>query len=146
MVFILLEAVSDRFNFTVMNNSDRIRVMLVDDNEMVRLSMAVFLETCDDVELVAEAGDGQIAIELSGKVQPDVILMDLVMPGVDGVTATRIIHQQQPETRIIVLSSSVEPSLIDGALEAGAVGYLHKSAKIDDLLEAILDDSDERIA
>ena len=130
----------------VMENSDRIRVMLVDDNEMVRMSMAVFLETCDEVELVAEAGDGQKAIELSGKVQPDVILMDLVMPGMDGVTATRVIHQRQPETRIVVLSSSVEPSLIDSALEAGAAGYLHKSAKIDELLEAILDDSDVRIA
>jgi NarL family two-component system response regulator LiaR len=126
-----------------MNNSDRIRVMLVDDNEMVRMSIAVFLETCDDVELVAEAGDGQKAIELSAQTCPDVILMDLVMPGMDGVAATRIIHQRQPTTRIVVLSSSVEPSLIDGALEAGAVGYLHKSAKVDDLLNVIRPESEE---
>lgn len=105
--------------------------------------MAVFLETCDDVELVAEAGDGQTAIELSAKTRPDVILMDLVMPGTDGVTATRVIHQRQPATRIVVLSSSVEPALIDGALEAGAVGYLHKSAKIDDLLNVIHAESEK---
>jgi NarL family two-component system response regulator LiaR len=120
-----------------MTESIPIRVMIVDDHDMVRSGLNVFLEAFDDLELVGEAADGQEAIRLCAKVQPDVVLMDLVMPEMDGVTATRAIRQAYPDVQVIALTSFSEQDLVQGALQAGAIGYLLKNASIDELAAAI---------
>ena len=117
--------------------SPTIRVMLVDDHTMVRRGLATFLKAFDDLELVGEAEDGQAAIKLCGKLHPDVILMDMMMPDMDGVTATRKIREQFPKVQVIVLTSFKEEELVKNALEAGAIGYLLKDVSADDLVKAI---------
>jgi NarL family two-component system response regulator LiaR len=114
-----------------------IRVMLVDDHTMVRKGLAIFLKVFDDFQLVGEAENGAEAIKLCGEAQPDVILMDMVMPDMDGATATRIIRQQFPQVQVIVLTSFKEGELIKNALEAGAIGYLLKDVSADELARAI---------
>jgi two-component system, NarL family, response regulator LiaR len=114
-----------------------IRVMLVDDHEIVLRGLGVFLKTQDDMELVAEAGDGESALEKVGEAQPDVILMDLIMPGIGGVEAIRRIHQAYPDVRIIALTSSVESESVTAALQAGATSYLQKNISSDHLTLAI---------
>ena len=101
--------------------SQLIRVMLVDDHAMVRRGLAGFLKVSGDLQLVGEANNGQAAIQLCDEILPDIVLMDMVMPGMDGVTATRIICQKYPQIRVIVLSSFKEGDLIMNALEAGAI-------------------------
>ena len=120
-----------------MTPSQPIRVMLVDDHTMVRRGLATFLEVFDDLELAGEASNGDEAIEQCKRLMPDVVLMDLVMPGVDGVTATRIIRQRFPEVQVIALTSFREQELIQNALEAGAIGYLLKDVTADELAQAI---------
>ena len=117
--------------------SPPIRVMVVDDHTMVRRGLAIFLKVYDDLELVGEAENGEEAIQLCAKVVPDVILMDIVMPVMDGSTAIRIIRQQYPQAQVIALTSFVEGKLINNALEAGAIGYLLKNVLADDLARAI---------
>jgi NarL family two-component system response regulator LiaR len=114
-----------------------IRVMLVDDHTMVRRGLATFLMVFDDLKLVGEAENGAEAIRRCAEVQPDVILMDMVMPEMDGVTATRAIRQQFPKVQIIALTSFKEGDLVKNALEAGAIGYLLKDVTVDDLAWAI---------
>ena len=114
-----------------------IRVMLVDDHTMVRWGLATFLLVFDDFILVGEAESGRTAVDLCAKVLPDVVLMDMAMPDMDGVTATRLIHQQFPQVRIIALTSFKEGKLIRDALEAGAIGYLLKDVSADELAQAI---------
>jgi len=111
--------------------------MLVDDHTMVRRGLAIFLKVYDDLELVGEAENGEDAIQLCAKVLPDVILMDIVMPVMDGSTAIRIIRQQFPQVQVIALTSFIEGQLINNALEAGAIGYLLKNVLADDLARAI---------
>ncbi|MDO9299952.1 MAG: response regulator transcription factor, partial [Anaerolineales bacterium] len=106
--------------------SQPIRVMLVDDHAMVRKGLATFLKVFDDLELAGEADSGAAAIQLCAKVLPDVILMDMVMPEMDGATATRAIRQQFPHVQVIALTSFKEGDLIKNALEAGAIAYLLK--------------------
>jgi NarL family two-component system response regulator LiaR len=120
-----------------MISSQPIRVMLVDDHTMVRRGLATFLEVFDDLELAGEAADGEEAIELCGRLLPDVVLMDLAMPEMDGVTATRVIRQRFPEVQVIALTSFKEAELIQNALQAGAIGYLLKDVTADELDEAI---------
>lgn len=115
----------------------RTRVVVVDDYDMVRSGLAVLLEAFDDLELVGEAADGAEAIRLCAEVQPDVVLMDLVMPHMDGVAATRTIRQAHPEIQVIALTSFLDGDLVRGALKAGAVGYLLKNASIDEVADAI---------
>ncbi len=91
-----------------------IRVMLVDDHAVVRSGLATFLLTCDNMELVGEASSGEQALTLCGRARPDVILMDLVMPGMDGATATRLIREKYPEIQVIVLTSFKEQNLVKG--------------------------------
>ena len=114
-----------------------IRVMLVDDHTMVRRGLATFLKAFDDLQLAGEAESGQAAIQLCAKLLPDVILMDMVMPDMDGATTTRAIRQQFPQVQIIALTSFKEGELIKNALEAGAIGYLLKDVSADDLVRAI---------
>jgi NarL family two-component system response regulator LiaR len=120
-----------------MSEPGPIRVMVVDDHAMVRTGLATFLQVSDDLDLVGQATNGQEAVELCEQFQPDVILMDLVMPEIDGVTATRIIRERWPQVQIIALTSFQEKELVQDALEAGAISYLLKNVSIDDLTEAV---------
>ena len=118
-------------------SSKPIRVMLVDDHAMVRRGLATFLKAFDDLELAGEAETGQAAIQLCAKLLPDVILMDMVMPDMDGATATRTLRQQFPDVQVIALTSFKEEKLVKSALEAGAIGYLLKDVSADELVRAI---------
>ncbi len=114
-----------------------IRVMLVDDHAVVRSGLSAFLLVFDDLELVAEASSGEEALHLCEKLEPDVVLMDLVMPGMDGAMATRLIRQRRPQTQVVALTSFKEQELVQGVLEAGAIGYLLKNVSADELADAI---------
>lgn len=104
---------------------------------MVRRGLATILQVFDDMELVGEADDGDAAIHLCARLLPDVILMDLIMPDVDGVTATRAIHQRFPTVQVLALTSFKEDGLVQNALQAGAIGYLLKDISADELIQAI---------
>jgi NarL family two-component system response regulator LiaR len=114
-----------------------IRVMLVDDHAVVRSGLGAFLMVFDDLELVGEADSGEEAVRLCVECQPDVVLMDLVMPGMDGAGATRAIRERCPGIQVIALTSYKEKELVQGALEAGAIGYLLKNVSADELADAI---------
>ena len=120
-----------------MTDSSTIRVMIVDDHDMVRRGLAAFLRAKPDLELVGEADDGQQALDVCEQVEPDVILMDLVMPEMDGTTATRAIRERWPQVQVIALTSFQEKKLVQEALRAGAISYLLKNVSVDDLAEAI---------
>ena len=116
---------------------DRIRVMSVDDHEMVRRGMKFLFQAFDDIEVVGTASSGEEALRLCGELQPDVILMDMVMPGLDGPDVTQAIRQQYPQVQILALTSFFEEDLVRRAMQAGAIGYLLKGASIDQLAEGI---------
>jgi len=120
-----------------MTESNPIRVMLVDDHAVVRSGLGAFMLAFDDLELVGEADSGEKAIGLCGQLQPDVVLMDLVMPGMDGAAATRVIREHWPQIQVIALTSFKEKGLVQEALEAGAIGYLLKNITADELADAI---------
>jgi NarL family two-component system response regulator LiaR len=111
--------------------------MLVDDHTMVRRGLATFLKVFDDLQLAGEAENGAAAIQLCGEILPDVVLMDMAMPDMDGATATRAIRQGFPQVQVIMLTSFKEGEMIKNALEAGAIGYLLKDVSADDLVRAI---------
>ncbi|MCS6828833.1 MAG: response regulator transcription factor [Caldilinea sp.] len=114
-----------------------IRVMVVDDHAVVRSGLAAFLLAYDDLELVGEAASGAEALAMAERCRPDVVLMDLVMPEMDGATATRRLRERHPEIQVIVLTSFKEEDMVQGALAAGAIGYLLKNASADELVNAI---------
>lgn len=116
---------------------DRITVVIVDDHEIVRKGLLGFLEEQDQVEVVAMAPNGESAVKIAQEHAPDVVLMDLVMPGMDGVEATRCIKDISPRTQIIVLTSYHQDEHIFPALKAGAISYLLKDVTTDELLDAI---------
>ena len=118
-------------------SSQPIRVMLVDDHTMVRRGLAAFLKVFDDLQLAGEAESGKAAIQICAEVLPDVILMDMVMPDMDGAAATRLIRQQFPQVQVLALTSYKEGDLVKKALEAGAIGYLLKDVSADNLAGAI---------
>ncbi len=118
-------------------NSPPIRIMLVDDHTMVRRGLATFLSVFDDFQLVGEAENGLVAIQLCAQTNPDVILMDMVMPEMDGASTTRAIRQQFPQVQVLALTSFKDGELIKKALEAGAIGYLLKDVSGDELAWAI---------
>lgn len=120
-----------------MSESKPIRVMLVDDHAVVRSGLSAFLLAFDDLELVGEAGNGKEALYLCQETQPDVVLMDMVMPEMDGAAATRAIREYCPGVRVIALTSFKEDQLVQSALEAGAIGYLLKNVSADELANAI---------
>jgi NarL family two-component system response regulator LiaR len=111
--------------------------MLVDDHKMVRRGLAAFLQAYDDLQLAGEAENGEAAIQLCAETHPDVILMDMLLPGLDGAATTRAIRQQFPQVQVIALTSFKEGKLVREALEAGAIGYLLKDVSADELAEAI---------
>jgi NarL family two-component system response regulator LiaR len=121
-----------------------IRVMLVDDHAMVRKGLAAFMLGFEDLLLVGEADSGEAAIRLCASCAPDVILMDMRLPQMDGAMTTRAIRQAWPQVQVIVLSSFNEPQFIKSALEAGAIGYLIKDVTADELVKAIRAASDGR--
>jgi NarL family two-component system response regulator LiaR len=120
-----------------MAETQPIRVMLVDDHAVVRSGLGAFLLAFDDLELIGEASSGEEAVRLCNQLQPDVVLMDLVMPGMDGAAATRAIRERRPEIHVIALTSFKEKELVQGALQAGAIGYLLKNVSADELADAI---------
>ncbi len=120
-----------------MSQSHPIRVMIVDDHGMVRRGLATILKIKPDLKLVGEASNGQEALEVCAQVQPDVILMDLIMPEMGGVEATRILRERYPGVQIVALTSFQEKELVREALQAGAISYLLKNISADDLAAAI---------
>lgn len=120
-----------------MEYSDKIRVLVVDDHNMVRKGLIVLLENFDDFEVVGEAGDGEMGVTLCQEYQPNVVLMDMIMPGMDGIEATTIIRETCPDTQVIALTSFSDDLTIQGALKAGAISYLMKNVSVDELAEAV---------
>jgi two-component system, NarL family, response regulator LiaR len=120
-----------------MIESTPIRVLIVDDHDMLREGLAAFLNGFPDLVMVGEAASGEEGIRLCEELQPQVVLMDLVMPEMDGVTAIKAIHEAQPEVKIIALSSFSEDKLVRSALLAGATSYLLKNVSAERLADAI---------
>ncbi len=116
---------------------EKIRVLIVDDHAMVRQGIATFIELQDDIALAGEAANGREAVARVDELRPDVVLMDLVMPEMDGVTATREIKVHHPEVKVLALTSFVNDIQIAPALQAGASGYLLKDLSADELMKAI---------
>lgn len=114
-----------------------IRVMIVDDHAVVRSGLVAFLTVFDDLELAADVGSGEQAVELCAEIAPDVVLMDLVMPGMDGAAATQAIREKCPHIQVIALTSFKEQELVQAALQAGAIGYLLKNVSAEELATAI---------
>lgn len=117
--------------------TDPIRVFIVDDHRMLRAGVRVFLEACDDMTLVGEAPDGETAIWQVAALRPDVVLMDQVLPGIDGAAATEAILQENPDVRVIALTSFYEARRVERALKAGAISYVLKDVDADELAHAI---------
>ena len=120
-----------------MSDNKPIRVMIVDDHMMMRTGLRYTLSSFDDLELVGEASNGREAIEKCAGLQPDVVLMDMVMPGMDGANTTQQIRQRYPEMQIIALTSFQEKDLVERAIQAGAIGYLLKNVEAKELAQAI---------
>ncbi|HEY1297626.1 MAG TPA: response regulator transcription factor [Chloroflexota bacterium] len=116
---------------------DRIRVVVVDDHEIVRSGLATFLRVVRDLLLVGEAGNGEEALRVCERERPDVVLMDMIMPGMDGVATTRKLREKCPGVRVVALTSFPEEDLVQRALEAGATGYLLKNVGVSELAAAI---------
>lgn len=117
--------------------TNQIRVLVVDDHAMVRRGLAAFLKAKPDLLLAGEAAGGGEAITLCEQLQPDVVLMDLMMPGISGTEATRVIRGRWPQVRVIALTSFGDKELVREALAAGALSYLLKNVSAEDLAEAI---------
>lgn len=120
-----------------MTETGRIRLVIVDDHRVVRSGLSALLMAFDDLKLVGQAGDGEEAVRVCSEVMPDVVLMDLLMPGMDGIAATRAIRERRPETQVIALTSFGDQEHVQEALKAGAIGYLLKDASDEELVTAI---------
>jgi DNA-binding NarL/FixJ family response regulator len=115
----------------------RIRVLLVDDHAVVRMGLKSFFDLLDDIEVVGEASDGSEGVAMARRLKPDVVLMDLLMPNMDGVTAIGRIKAELPETEIVTMTSFIEEEKVTAALEAGASGYVLKDAEADEVADAV---------
>jgi DNA-binding NarL/FixJ family response regulator len=111
--------------------------LIADDHQVVRQGLRSFLEPDVELEVVGEAADGAEAVRMARRLRPDVVLMDLLMPGMDGVTATQLIRQEFPDTEVVALTSVLEDASVVGAVRAGAIGYLLKDTRVEELLRAI---------
>lgn len=120
-----------------MSNIRSVRVLVVDDHHMVRKGLAAILKSNPDLHLVGEASNGEEALSVFDEVKPDVVLMDLLMPKLDGVAVTREILKRSPDTRVIALTSYQDKELVQSAFQAGATGYLLKNVTGEDLAQAI---------
>ena len=118
-------------------SGERVRILLVDDQPLLLQGFAMILSVEDDLEVVGRAGDGLEAVERVAELGPDVVLMDVQMPGVDGIEATRRIVAAHPETTVVVLTTFDRDDYLFAALEAGASGFLLKNADPDDLVDAV---------
>lgn len=114
-----------------------IRILLVDDHSVVRQGLRMFLSLDADLEVVGEAANGAEALRLAHELKPDVVLMDLLMPMMDGIAATAAIRQELPDTEVIALTSVLEDASVTGAVRAGAIGYLLKDTQAEELVRAI---------
>lgn len=114
-----------------------IRVLIADDHSMVRQGLEMYFDGDPEVTLVGEARNGEEAVDLARKLQPDVVLMDLLMPNLDGIGATARIKQEMPEVEVVAMTSFLEESKVTEALEAGASGYLLKDAQADEVVQAV---------
>ena len=119
--------------------AEAIRVLIVDDHTVVRSGLTSFFSLLDDIEIVGEASDGSEAVAAAGRLHPDVVLMDLLMPTMDGVTAIGRIKADRPETEIVAMTSFIEEEQVTAALAAGATGYLLKDAEADEVAQAVRD-------
>lgn len=120
-----------------MTSVNPIRVMIVDDHAVVRSGLIAFLKAYDDLEMAGSASSGEEAVLCCSAIRPDVILMDLIMPGMDGAAATLAIKKNYPRTKVIILTSFKEIPMVQRAIQAGANGYLLKDVQTDELAEAI---------
>jgi DNA-binding NarL/FixJ family response regulator len=114
-----------------------IRVLVVDDHRLVRAGLITLLEAAGDIEVAGEAADGRQALEAARAVAPDVVLMDLSMPVLDGVAATRLLLEERPQARVVALTSFSDRQRVNDVLAAGAIGYLLKDSRPDELLAAV---------
>ena len=115
----------------------KVRVLVADDHSVVRQGLRMFLSLDPEIEIAGEAADGEEALHLARELHPDVVLMDLVMPGMGGVAATRMIRAEVPDVEVIALTSVLADEAVTGAIRAGAIGYLLKNTEADELLRAI---------
>jgi len=120
-----------------MTTQPLIRILIVDDHAVVRSGLGKFLRVNPDFEMVGEASDGSEAVSMVALHRPDVVLMDLMMPGVDGITATREIRQKYPDTQVVALTSFSEQDQVQGALQAGVIGYVQKNVSVTELAVAV---------
>ncbi len=120
-----------------MTDDTSIRVMIVDDHQLVRRGLSVYLMTAERIHLVGEAVDGEEAVQRCAELHPDVVLMDMIMPQMSGIDATRLIREQYPDIQVIALTSFKEDEMIEAALKAGAIGYLLKDASMEIIVQAI---------
>src|SRR5579884_3850140 len=125
-----------------MTEEPAIRVFVVDDHAVVRRGMRGYLDTTGDIDVVGEAGNGRQALDLIERLAtenqlPDVVMMDLLMPELDGIAATAAIKERWPEVEVVALTSFIEEEKVQGALQAGATGYLLKDAEADEIASAI---------
>jgi DNA-binding NarL/FixJ family response regulator len=114
-----------------------IRILIADDHSVVRQGLRMFLALEPDLEIVGEAADGAEALRLARELRPDVVLMDLLMPVMDGITATGLLRRELPDTEVVALTSVLEDEKVVGAVRAGAIGYLLKDTQADELRRAI---------
>ncbi|RPF33347.1 response regulator transcription factor [Streptomyces sp. TLI_185] len=120
-----------------MTAAPTIRVLLVDDQELIRTALSMVMADIEDVEVVGEAATGKDAVRLAGELAPDVVVMDIRMPGMDGIEATRRITETQSDVRVVVLTTFDDDAYVYGALRAGAAGFLVKDMALDDIIGAV---------
>lgn len=120
-----------------MSQEPKIRILLIDDNDVLRSGLAVFTQSVSDFELVGEGANGEEALDLCATTEPHVVLMDLKMPVMDGVTAAGLIHERFPNIRVVALTSFDDAPLIESARQAGIFGYLLKNVSIDTISDMI---------
>src|SRR3712207_5323890 len=114
-----------------------VRLLITDDHDVVRQGLRLYLKRDPEIEVVGEAADGEEAVQLARSLRPDVVLMDLLMPRMDGIEATEAIRTELPEVEVVALTSVLEDGAVTGAIRAGAIGYLLKNTRSEELIRAI---------